>query len=174
MIRILRPDLFLIYYEVLEGTAGSLSAYLQEKAKGEFSQFIGEPLPETHVQPKGKPDFAGGDWHFSVSHSGPFFVMVFSRQVVGVDTEPVNLPLHGEVAKRYFHPLEHALPFAFAWTAKEAVGKLTGEGISAFRHIHSSRNSALLDGTVYTLLRQVEGEYLITVALPIPEPIEEK
>ena len=94
----------------------------------------------------GKPKAAGGadGVQFSASSSGSRALFAFmSRGDVGVDLEAVRWrPGLSEVALRYFNPVEQAqlaaLPqrerqrqFFRIWTRKEAVAKMSGEGLAA-------------------------------------------
>lgn len=94
----------------------------------------------------GKPKAAGGadGVQFSASSSGSRVLFAFmDRGDVGVDLEAVRWrPGLSEVALRYFNPVEQAqlaaLPqrerqrqFFRIWTRKEAVAKLSGEGLAA-------------------------------------------
>ncbi|MBR5558822.1 MAG: 4'-phosphopantetheinyl transferase superfamily protein [Oscillospiraceae bacterium] len=89
-------------------------------------------------QPNGKPVLKGGpDLHFSVSHSGKWWVCAFGPQEVGLDVQK-NRPCRAQaLAKRFFHPDEAAYlqskdfslqEFYRLWTAKESYVKLSGRG----------------------------------------------
>lgn len=87
----------------------------------------------------GKPALVSGGPHFNLSHSGDFAAVAISSVPVGVDVEcGKTLPLE-ELAAFAFRPeegaaiLAHAEPqrhFLELWTAKEAVMKCTGQGMS--------------------------------------------
>ena len=95
-----------------------------------------------HAHPGGKPFLINlPELHFSLSHTGGEVAIVFSRSLVGFDMEKSDrrtdfLPL----AKRFFTVAElagivaagtNAGPsFLELWTAKEAILKLEGTGIS--------------------------------------------
>ncbi len=94
---------------------------------------------------RGKPQLGGAlnDWHFSLSHSGGWALLVLAHaQAVGVDLEsPRPRPRLLALAQRHFTAAEtdilHSLPeaerlqaFYALWTAKEAVLKAAGVGIS--------------------------------------------
>lgn len=97
----------------------------------------GELLVETDVN--GKPFFSNAGVHFNISHSGPTVVAAFSVSPVGIDIESRGRcrDFVG-IAKRFFHPAEAAAlaqsrdeaHFLRLWTGKEAMLKLSGEGIS--------------------------------------------
>lgn len=115
----------------------------------------------------GKPYFPDApDVHFSISHSGAFWVCAFSDRPVGID-----LQVHGgkrrdrdaadaahdmnRIAERFFHPAERRylqrhtcdIPekmeqdFYDIWAAKESYVKYTGNGIG-----ESFRTFSVSDG----------------------------
>ena len=85
----------------------------------------------------GKPFFSDmPQLHFSISHSGMFWLCAFSECPVGAD-----LQCHGSyvppetLSRRFFHPLEDAFlqrdgykRFYDLWTAKESFVKFIGTG----------------------------------------------
>ena len=87
----------------------------------------------------GKPHFANAAIHFNLSHSGGTVVAAFAGSAVGIDIESRGRcrDFIG-IAKRFFHPSEAAAisgsndenQFLRLWTGKEAMLKLTGEGLS--------------------------------------------
>jgi len=84
----------------------------------------------------GKPYFENADLHFNVSHSGGVVVAAFSGSPVGIDIEvPGRCRDVVEIARRFFHPDEAERcscedEFLRLWTAKEAMLKLAGTGLS--------------------------------------------
>ncbi len=87
----------------------------------------------------GKPLFSNAGVHFNISHSGPTVVAAFSGSPVGIDIESRGRcrDFVG-IARRFFHPSEATAVaesedeahFLRLWTGKEAMLKLSGEGIS--------------------------------------------
>jgi 4'-phosphopantetheinyl transferase len=102
------------------------------------TDFLGQVV--TH--PGGKPFFINiPDLHFSLSHTGNNVALVFSRSPVGFDMEKSERRIDFlALAKRFFTATEVAAiveagndagPFFLElWTAKEAILKLEGTGIS--------------------------------------------
>ena len=97
----------------------------------------GEFLLETDTN--GKPFFANAEIEFNLSHTGSTVVAAFSDSPVGIDIESRG---RGRdfvgIASRFFHSSEAAAisesrdeeQFLRLWTAKEAMLKLSGEGLS--------------------------------------------
>ena len=89
--------------------------------------------------PSGKPFFANAAIHFNLSHSGGIVMAAFSGSPVGIDIESRGRcrDFVG-IADRFFHPSEAAEirqspdedQFLRLWTGKEAMLKLSGEGLS--------------------------------------------
>jgi len=86
---------------------------------------------------------AAGGLQFNVSHSGDLALIAFTSECeVGVDVERVRAVGHFEqISRRFFHPAEteailgtpiqeRDLAFLRCWTAKEAVLKALGKGIT--------------------------------------------
>jgi phosphopantetheinyl transferase len=99
-------------------------------------------ISEVHTHPGGKPFLINlPDLHFSLSHTGSEVALVFSRSPVGFDMEKSDRRTDFlALAKRFFTAAELAgivaagmdsgSSFLELWTAKEAILKLEGTGIS--------------------------------------------
>ena len=116
----------------------SADALVTELAKDHFPGSV----PEILRHRLGKPYFASGDVHFSVSHSGEYVAVAFGPAPLGIDLQQHKrrgedvISRHGKLAARYFHPQEQKLAqedlwegFFRIWTAKESFVKRTGRGI---------------------------------------------
>ncbi len=91
---------------------------------------------------KGKPFLQGCPWYFSLSHSGDYVLCAFSRREVGADLQRIESVDTGKLAGRFFAAQEcKALEacgtersgrrlFFELWARKEALGKLTGQGVA--------------------------------------------
>lgn len=89
----------------------------------------------------GKPMLLGHEeFHFNVSHSGCWVVMIRGQSTVGVDIEQIQ-ETDLEIARRFFSPLEYkdlmSRPeserntyFYDLWTLKESYIKALGTGLS--------------------------------------------
>lgn len=87
---------------------------------------------------KGKPFFQDSALQLSISHSGLWWVLALSEELVGVDVQETRPARFEKLARRFFHPEETAAlekagfeNFYSVWTAKESYVKLTGRGIDA-------------------------------------------
>ena len=150
--------------ELLSGEAKSLSRECLEKALTLFCSEMGEGKKEIQKDEKGKPYFVDfPPFHLSLSHSGSLFVAVFAPFPVGIDCEKANCRSE-KVAARYFSPEEREKNFSRVWCAKEAVGKLTGLGLSHALLTRVEEDVAVLNGERYPIFYETEDEFLICVA----------
>lgn len=105
------------------------------------SLYSGIPAGELQIETdaKGKPFLSNAEIHFNLSHTGSTVVAAFAGSAVGIDIESRGRcrDFVG-IARRFFHPSEAAAiagsrdeeQFLRLWTAKEAMLKLSGEGLS--------------------------------------------
>ena len=103
-----------------------------------YAEEIGEPMPPILVTEQGKPYFAQGDWHFSISHTDTHAFCAISRQKIGIDAESMERVVDPRLGSRFLSEaeaqrLERAADKQTAllrfWVLKEAFAKLTGRGI---------------------------------------------
>jgi 4'-phosphopantetheinyl transferase len=112
-----------------------------------LAAYLGQPIHTLRIQrdDHGKPQLAGACLHFNVSHTASALLVGVSRDIpLGVDLEAVGRRTRAvaELARRWFAPGEagalatlpeatQQLAFLRLWTAKEAVLKCSGLGISS-------------------------------------------
>lgn len=101
----------------------------------------GKSLPEIRIQERGKPYFAEGGYHFSITHTKHYAFCALSENNIGIDAEELDRKLNLKLAEKVLSPGEkaqfdasedkiHAL-LTF-WVLKEAAAKLTGEGLQGY------------------------------------------
>jgi 4'-phosphopantetheinyl transferase len=91
----------------------------------------------------GKPELAGDELHFNLSHSGDVGLVAVSRErAVGVDVERIDprrdvlalaeraLGAEGAASVRAAPAADRAAVFHRAWARREAVAKCAGTGLS--------------------------------------------
>ena len=138
-------------------------------ARMAVAQLTGRPLEQVELLhlPSGKPWAEG--CCFSVSHSESFVVCAAGPRPVGVDAERLR-PFDRKIPNRFFSSAEQAALAAVPaaeqercfwriWTGKEALVKLEGTGLSAFRHADTC---AVKDGISLSWTEEKGG--LIAVA----------
>lgn len=106
-----------------------------------YRRRTGEELPQILLGERGKPYFAEGNWHFSISHTKNFVFCVLDTEPIGIDAEELTRDMKLSLAEKILSPMEKAqfdaaedkkralLTF---WVLKEAAGKMTGEGINGY------------------------------------------
>lgn len=124
-----------------------------------YADHVGGIFPEILIAPRGKPYFADGNWHFSVSHSQNHAFCVLSDRPVGVDGEELCRRVNPALAEKILSPTEkqqydlavdkNRALLSF-WVLKEAAGKQTGQGIG----FHPNYTAFLLTDA---RLRQIDG-----------------
>lgn len=151
------------YIRFTEGKAEEQSAKLLQRALFAFWKKTGLAPEEILRTGKGKPYFPSGRLYLSVTHTGNLFVCSFATRPIGIDAEKKaeNRPHIGE---RKFSDEERDLPFSYVWCAKEAVAKLTGEGLAALLRVKVKKDRGELDGIGYALHQQTLGAYLLVTA----------
>ena len=106
-----------------------------------WAQNVGETLPEIAVTDRGKPYFADGGWHFSISHTKRRVFCVLSKASVGIDAEETDRNINLALAEKILSPGEKAQFDAAEdkraallrfWVLKEAAAKLSGEGLRGY------------------------------------------
>ncbi|MFC4197819.1 4'-phosphopantetheinyl transferase family protein [Pedobacter jamesrossensis] len=113
------------------------------------------------------------DYHFNVSHSGNFVVIVLSPLPVGVDIELIKANFDFEsLLPECFNKIEiekiiNTTNFYTFWTRKEALLKATGEGlVDNLNSIDCSKEFVERFGSIYKLKSyKVEDNYLLSLAV---------
>lgn len=162
MILSLSPDL-VIYLTFCKKAKEKSKEILSQSVKAYFRDFGVSP-EEVYDLPSGKPIFASGRRFLSVTHSGDLFAVCFSTKKVGIDAELWREEKE-RVREKYFFPEEKTLPFSLVWTGKEAVSKISGQGLSVTKKILVSGDKAFFEGKKYALLTRKIRDYRITVAM---------
>lgn len=150
-----------------QGRRECVAAYLLLK-KALREEYAIDENPLLAEREGGKPYIVGReDIHFNFSHCREAVVCVVSNEEVGVDVERIR-PYNDGLARYVFNDDEYdvvkssanpALEFTKLWTMKEALLKLTGEGI------RDDLKQALLgvDACFKTSVNQ-EKSYVISLA----------
>lgn len=171
-------DVTLFQAPFQEGGQGSGTLLL--RAASGYSGLSSAALEPVVVGAHGKPAFARHpELHFSVTHSGSWWMCAFGRQPLGLDlqihqsyTEPAKL------ARRFFHPREDAWlaqnqyrDFFDLWCAKESWVKYTGTGFfedpGAFSTVDEAHRFPRRPGVQLRLLPAPAGYSLCLCAASI-------
>ena len=129
----------IIAYEKLAGRKGHEVG--RELLKRMYSEEIGGEMPEILVEERGKPYFATGNVHFSISHTKAHVFCVLADRPVGLDAEELDRQVKPRLAEKILSPKEYAQYEAAEdqnralltfWVLKEAAAKCSGEGLSGY------------------------------------------
>ena len=106
-----------------------------------YRENFGSEPPEILIADRGKPYFAKGNVHFSISHTKHHVFCVLADRPVGIDAEELDRAVNPRLANKILSPGELAqyevaedqnramLTF---WVLKEAAAKMTGEGLRGY------------------------------------------
>ncbi len=106
-----------------------------------YRQRTGCDLPRILHTPRGKPYFAEGTLHFSISHTKRRVFCVLSERPVGIDAEELDRQIDLRLAGKILSGTERArfesaedprLTLLRLWVLKEAAAKCTGEGLRGY------------------------------------------
>ena len=106
-----------------------------------YWEVMGEPMPPIAVTERGKPYFAEGDLHFSISHTPRHVFCVLAENPVGVDAEELDREINLQIADKILSPREREqydlvedkqIALLTFWVLKEAAAKCSGEGLRGF------------------------------------------
>ncbi len=160
----------LIYYHKL----GNLSSH--ELLKLAFQSYLGkEDLPDFTIlkQKHGKPYIKEYvNVHFSISHSGKWWVCAFSSSAIGLDLQQIKEKDSFALARRFFHAdeidwLRHRdkREFYRLWAYKESYVKYSGiglnRGLSFFSVINKENHSLGVPGLFQLDLPFIDTQYFL-------------
>lgn len=102
-----------------------------------YAEENGLLMPEDAVIKKtkeGRPEIEGAELDFSVSHSGRYWMCLFSDSKCGLDFQVIRRADFVEIKNRYFNSGEKKyasdeLRFFDVWVRREALGKFIGDGM---------------------------------------------
>lgn len=106
-----------------------------------YAKNIGPDMPAIAVTDRGKPFFADGSAHFSISHTPHHVFCVLSDHPVGIDAEEEGRNIDLRLAEKILSHTEKAqfdaapdkrLALLTFWVLKEAYAKYTGEGLRGY------------------------------------------
>ena len=114
-----------------------------------LEQLYGGPLPEICRTERGKPYFADGSAHFSISHTKNHVFCVLSDRPVGIDGEEADRDIDLRLAEKILSPGEKRQYDAAAdkrlalltfWVLKEAAAKaIVSSKVSAYQATGDTR-----------------------------------
>ena len=106
-----------------------------------YREATGEECPEIRLAERGKPYFAEGGWHFSISHTKNHAFCALSRENIGIDAEETDRNINLKLAEKILSPGEleryraaedKRAALLRLWVLKEAAAKLSGQGLRGY------------------------------------------
>lgn len=106
-----------------------------------YRAHTGKEMPEIRIADRGKPCFAEGELHFSVSHTKNYVFCALSDVPVGIDAEEADRDIDLRLADKILSPAEKKqydeaedkrTALLTFWVLKEAQAKATGEGLRGY------------------------------------------
>ena len=106
-----------------------------------YREMTGNEIPEILIADRGKPYFADGSLHFSISHTKRRVFCVISDKPVGIDAEETDRDIDLQLAdkilsenekRRYEAALDKRQTLLRFWVLKEALAKASGEGLRGY------------------------------------------
>ena len=106
-----------------------------------YRSHIGGEMPEILAEPGGKPYFAHGNVHFSITHTRNHAFCALADHPIGIDAEELTRAVKPGLAEKILSPGEYTQYQAAEdknralltfWVLKEAQAKYTGRGIRGY------------------------------------------
>ncbi len=132
-----------------------------------YRKHTGTDMPEILVTDRGKPYFADGSLHFSISHTKRHVFCALSDTPIGIDAEEADRDIDLRLAEKILSPAEKTqydmasrkrLALLTFWVLKEAHAKCSGEGLQGYpNHTAFSLDDPrvqLLDGCLVAVVEQ--------------------
>lgn len=123
----------------LEGRSGHEAG--RQLLRQLYEAETGEEMPSILTTQRGKPYFAWGDYHFSISHTPKHAFCVLAKHNVGLDAEEQDRDINLNLARKILSPSE-MVRFQSAedprqallklWVLKEAEAKRSGLGLRGY------------------------------------------
>ena len=129
----------IIEYEALSGQTGHEAG--RALLRRMYARHIGGQMPQILTAERGKPYFAQGNVHFSISHTKSHVFCVLADRPVGIDAEELDRAVSPRLAEKILSPGELAQYQAAEdqnralltfWVLKEAAAKMSGEGLRGY------------------------------------------
>ncbi len=132
-------DFLIIESAELDGRSGHEAG--RELLAEMYRRQLGKEMPPIAIADLGKPYFADGSAHFSVSHTKSRVFCALSDRNVAIDAEEMGRKVSEKLAQKLLSPTEYARYEAAEnkahailkfWVLKEAAGKLSGKGVTPY------------------------------------------
>ena len=152
-----------IRWMLLEGQSGHEAG--RQLLEQMYRDLTGKPVPPILTTPRGKPYFAEGDLHFSISHTKKRVFCALSHRPVGIDGEEQDRQIDLRLAEKILSPREREhyekaadqrTALLRLWVLKEAAAKCSGEGLRGYPN-HTEFDPA------DSRIREIEGCFVAVI-----------
>ena len=126
-------------YVKLQGQSGHEAG--RQLLEQMYREETGRSMPQIASMERGKPYFVDGGLHFSISHTKRYAFCALSEMPIGIDAEEKDRKINLQLADKILSPAEKQrfdaaqdkqATLLKLWVLKEALGKLSGEGINGY------------------------------------------
>ena len=126
------------YMRIEAGQGHEKGRLLLEKM---YVEKFGRKMPQIRITDRGKPYFADGSAHFSISHTKNHVFCLLSDRPVGLDAEEMSRSVDPRLAEKILSAEEKArydraenkqAALLKLWVLKEAAAKRTGQGLRGY------------------------------------------
>lgn len=130
-----------------------------------------DPMPMILTTDRGKPFFASGRFHFSISHTPKRVFCALADYPLGIDAEEMDRQVNPALADKILSPVERKhydaaedknACFLKLWVLKEASLKASGEGLRGYPNVTAfspdDPRIRIMDGC-YLAIIETEREY---------------
>ena len=161
----------LVYEELNSRTGHEAGRALLEKT---YRRLYGRKMPQILVTEQGKPYFADGSAHFSISHTKNHVFLCLHHENVGIDAEETDRHICPELTQRFLSPREQArlenapdrrAALLRLWVLKESYAKLTGRGWGNYLRETDfdpeDPRVQMIDGCFVAVLEEKESNYAV-------------
>jgi len=106
-----------------------------------YREYTGQDMPPILLTQRGKPYFADGQVHFSITHTKRHVFCALSKTPIGIDAEELDREINLQLAEKILSAGELAqyraakdkrIALLTFWVLKEAAAKCTGEGLRGY------------------------------------------
>ncbi len=149
-----------------------------------YQETTGQPMPPLLRRERGKPYFAHGPLHCSITHTRAMVFCALAEVEIGLDAELLSRRIRPALAKKVLSSQEYRLwqqsedpdrLFLSLWTLKEATVKYTGDGLRGYpNHLSFDLQGPTLEGwDLHFRLWEWENHVVsLCSQAPLPEDLE--
>ena len=133
-----------------------------------WETYVGGKMPPIAIAQRGKPYFAAGNWHFSISHTNKHAFCALSDAPIGVDAEEMDRNIDLRLAEKILSPSEKAqfdaaqdkrIALLKFWVLKEAEAKCSGLGLRGYpNHTEFSLNDPRVQELAGCMVAVIQAE----------------